>query len=227
MTVRNVTYLAFGGLVATLACTHSRLTHPAQAKDTLTAALAAAAPHTPHVWRDTPRHNDDHQTCGYIEIGKGDRDKRELRIDQNQLEVDRVIDVSVGGYPTNYGIVPQTHAYDSDPLDILVLGPRLDPGTVVCGTVLGVMHMEDQKGVDPKIVIAQPAPDGTPQYALTAAEQSRIGTWFDGYKKPEAHLGKWAKVTGWGDAKEAQEIIDATARYFDDGLRAAGSSAVP
>ena len=46
----------------------------------------------------------------------------------NARAIDRMMPVDVGGYPVNYGFVPQTISYDGDPFDVLVLGPPLAGG---------------------------------------------------------------------------------------------------
>ena len=51
----------------------------------------------------------------YIEIARGDRRKWELDTGANARAIDCVIPESVGGYPVNYGFVPQTVSYDGDP----------------------------------------------------------------------------------------------------------------
>ena len=67
----------------------------------------------------------------------------------------------------NYGFVPQTVSYDGDPFDILVLGPPIAGGSLVRGVIVGLMLMEDEKGLDSKVVVSVAEPDGTPKYPLT------------------------------------------------------------
>ncbi len=125
---------------------------PATATARLASSLDAARPHPSHVWRDTPPTNADGTMNAYIEIARGDRRKWEFDINANARAIDRMIPEDVGGYPVNYGFVPQTISYDGDPFDALVLGPPLAGGTMVRGVVVGLMHMEDEKGLDSKVV---------------------------------------------------------------------------
>ena len=81
--------------------------------------------------------------------------------------------VDVGGYPVNYGFVPQTISYDGDPFDALVLGPPLPGGRVVRGVIVGLMFMEDEKGLDSKVVLSLTGRDGQPFHELTATVQQR------------------------------------------------------
>ena len=68
----------------------------------------------------------------------------------------------------NYGFVPQTVSYDGDPFDILVLGPPLAGGSLVRGIIVGLMQMEDEKGLDSKVVVSVAGPDGKPKYRADA-----------------------------------------------------------
>ena len=56
-------------------------------------------------------------------------------------------------YPLNYGYVPHTIAGDGDPVDVLVVTPfPLQPGVVIRCRPVGVLKMEDDGGVDAKVV---------------------------------------------------------------------------
>lgn len=87
-----------------------------------------------------------------IEISKGSKCKYELDKRTGLLMLDRVLYSSVH-YPANYGFVPQTHAGDGDPLDVLVLMQEpVVPLTIVRARAIGGFFMRDDKGVDDKIV---------------------------------------------------------------------------
>ena len=119
---------------------------------------------------------------GYVEIARGDRRKWEFDMGANRRAVDRTMPEDLGGYPVNYGFVPQTVSYDGDPFDVLVLGPADRRRHDRPGVIVGVMRMEDEKGLDSKVVISRVGPDGRPLHALTAGEQQRIGDYFKRYK---------------------------------------------
>lgn len=59
--------------------------------------------------------------------------------------------------PYNYGCVPELGSGDGDPLDVVVLGPRLPRGARVRVPVVGVMGFMDAGCADPK-VICSPRP---------------------------------------------------------------------
>ncbi len=60
-------------------------------------------------------------------------------------------------YPANYGGLPQTllrkeDGGDGDPLDVIVLGPRLERGRIIPVKVIGIMKMIEAGERDEKIV---------------------------------------------------------------------------
>jgi inorganic pyrophosphatase len=184
---------------------------PEDATKALAASLEAARAHAKHIWRDTAPQSD-HHVNAYIEIPRGERRKFEFNMRTNARAVDRVMPAEVGGYPVNYGFVPQTVSYDGDPFDALVLGPALPGGQVVQGLIVGLMMMEDEKGADSKVVLSPVRADGRPRYQLTAAEQERIAAYFRRYKRHEP--GKFSRVPGWSSAEDGQAHITMTHTFF-------------
>lgn len=185
---------------------------PAAAGEQLAQSLQAAVGHTMHVWRDTVPFNEDGTVNAYIEISRGDRRKWEFDMRANTRAIDRMMPEDVGGYPVNYGFVPQTVSYDGDPFDALVLGPPLPGGAVVRGVIVALMFMEDEKGLDSKVVLSVPDRDGRPQLALTAADQQRIGDYFKRYKLHEP--GAFSRVPGWGSIAQGLAHIKTTHTFF-------------
>lgn len=68
----------------------------------------------------------------------------------------RVEYVSPFPSPFNYGCLPDSLAPDGDPLDALVLGPRLDVGTDHDVDVHAVVRFLDAGAVDDKLVCGPP-----------------------------------------------------------------------
>jgi len=186
----------------------------------LARSLEMADAHAGHAWRDTPPLNDDGTVNAYVEIPRGDRRKWEFDMRTNARLVDRVMPVDVGGYPVNYGFVPQTVSYDGDPFDVLVLGPPLPGGAVVRGVVVGVMFMEDEKGLDSKVVLSTVDRSGHPTHQLTAEDQERIGGYFRRYKRYEP--GKFSTVPGWGSADQGRSYVTTTHAFFEQCRHSAG-----
>lgn len=189
-------------------------TLPPGATAQLSQSLARSKPIKHHVWRDTPPSNPDGTINAYIEIPRGERRKFEFDMRRNARFIDRVMPRSLGGYPVNYGFVPQTVSYDGDPFDVLVLGPAITGGTLVRGVIVGLMHMEDEKGVDSKVVLSRLGTNGRPLHALDANETRTIGGYFDRYKRHEP--GKFSRVPGWDSVETGRAYVETTHRFFTD-----------
>jgi inorganic pyrophosphatase len=199
-------------------------TLPRQSVLQLGTSLAAAADHSKHLWRDiSPLDQATGHLTGFIEIPRGERRKFEFDMTANGLRLDRVLPQSIGGYPVNYGFVPQTISYDGDPFDVLVLGPALPAGSEASGTIIGLMHMEDEKGLDSKVVISPVDVNGRARFQLTAAERNRIARFFRGYKRHEP--GKFSRVPGWGSAADGLAFVRTTHAFFRQ-CRAASADCV-
>jgi len=194
---------------------------PASATSALEASLQLSSARRPHVWRDTPPINDDQTVNAYIEIARGDRRKWEFDMRTNARTIDRTIPADIGGYPVNYGFVPQTISYDGDPFDALVLGPDLPAGRLVRGIIVGVMFMEDEKGLDTKVVLSRTDGDGRPLHAVTADVQQTIGDYFNRYKRNQP--GLFSRVPGWGSAAEGLAWVTKTHAFFQHCRNRAGA----
>jgi len=154
-----------------------------------------------------------------IEIpAQGEPIKYEVDKDTGAMFVDRFMSTAMH-YPCNYGYVPHTLSDDGDPVDVLVITPiRLLTGVVVRCRPVGMLKMEDEAGVDAK-VLAVPVDKLTNLYRdiesprdLPESILNQISHFFEHYKDLEA--GKWVKVQGWVGAEEAkQEILDGVKRY--------------
>ncbi len=147
-----------------------------------------------------------------IEISaQGDPIKFEVDKDSGAVFVDRFMGSSMR-YPMNYGFVPHTIAGDGDPVDVLVVTPfPLAPGVVIRCRPIGVLKMEDDGGVDAKVV-AVPVSKLTPLYDkvqtiddLPELLVKQTAHFFEHYKDLEP--GKWVKIRGWGTIDEAREEI--------------------
>ncbi len=147
----------------------------------------------------------------FIEIPTGSGIKYEYDKENDVMKVDRVLFTSMV-YPFSYGFVPGTKEEDDDPIDVLVLNnvPLL-PGSYIEVRPVGMINMEDEKGVDKKI-IAVPKDKVDPTYSgikepedIPEATRKRIIHFFEHYKELEPE--KWVKISGWSSAQEAKERI--------------------
>ncbi len=143
-----------------------------------------------------------------IEIPKGSRNKYEYDFELKKIRYDRMIFSSMM-YPADYGFVPETLALDGDPLDVLVLVTEPTfPGCVMEVKPIGVFHMADEKGPDEK-VICVPVSDPIGNRVNDLSELNphlikEIEHFFKVYKDLEK---KKVDVGGWGDVREAREIV--------------------
>ncbi len=144
--------------------------------------------------------------------------KYEVDKDSGALFVDRFVATGMR-YPCNYGYIPNTLSEDGDPVDALVITPfPVLAGAVVRARPVGLLRMEDESGIDNK-VLAVPVTKLSRQYehikAYTDVDQiliAQIEHFFTQYKSLEP--GKWVKVTGWADIDAARnEITQGIARY--------------
>ena len=87
-----------------------------------------------------------------IEIPQGSGVKYEVDKYSGALVVDRFLFTPMA-YPAAYGFIPGTLADDGDPADALVLVPApVIPGAVVRARPIGMLLMEDENGLDEKII---------------------------------------------------------------------------
>ena len=162
-------------------------------------------------WKDIPAGDKPPELLNMvIEVVSGSRDKYEYNIKWETFFLDRIIPSSVV-FPVEYGFVPQTWFDDQDPLDIMALSYEpLEVGCIAKVRVIGALIIEDEEGVDAKIlsVLVNDARfEGYNDIADIHAHQLKeIQEFFETYKSLEPH--KWAKAKEWKNAKEAKEIVN-------------------
>jgi inorganic pyrophosphatase len=146
--------------------------------------------------------------------------KYEMDKDSGCLKVDRFMPTAMY-YPANYGFVPNTLSGDGDPTDILVITPvPIQPGALIRARAVGVLNMEDESGVDRK-VLALPIKKICTQLAhINTLEdvpeilRKSIVHFFEQYKALEP--GKWVKISGWEGVKAAQQEIEDSIRRYQE-----------
>ena len=161
-------------------------------------------------WKDIPAGDKAPELLNMvIEVVSGSRDKYEYAIEWEAFVLDRIIPSSVV-FPVEYGFVPQTWFDDEDPLDIMVLSyAPLTVGCIVKVRVIGALILEDEEGLDTKIlsVLVNDARfEGYREVSDVNKHQLiEIQEFFETYKRLEPH--KWVKVCAWKNAEEAREIV--------------------
>ncbi|QDV07091.1 Inorganic pyrophosphatase [Planctomycetes bacterium Poly30] len=179
--------------------------------------------------RDFPARRADGAVNVVVEIPAGTDAKWEITKPDGQLawEIEdgqpRV--VRYLGYPGNYGMVPGTLlpkelGGDGDPLDVLVLGPAVERGTVIGVRVIGVLELLDGGERDDKLVAVLP---GTPLGHLESLGQldsefpgvtSIVRTWFENYKGRGEDGQPRLVARGYADRARAEEILWASMEAF-------------
>ncbi|WP_114389941.1 inorganic diphosphatase [Notoacmeibacter marinus] len=137
--------------------------------------------------------------------------KYEMDKEAGALVVDRFLYTPMT-YPGNYGFVPHTLSDDGDPIDVMVLNTRpLVPGCIINVRPVGVLLMEDDGGVDEKVV-AVPNHQLTKRYDgvndfsdLPEITRQQVEHFFEHYKDLEP--GKWVKIGDWHGADFAKQKI--------------------
>ena len=145
-----------------------------------------------------------------VPIG-GEPIKYEMDKESGALVVDRFLYTSMR-YPGNYGFIPHTLSEDGDPCDVIVCNTRaIVPGAVISCRPVGVLMMEDEAGLDEKI-LAVPTPKLTRRYErvqnytdLPGITIEQVKHFFEHYKDLEPN--KWVKVVGFADAEKAKALI--------------------
>ena len=148
----------------------------------------------------------------YIEIPEGSRVKYELNEETGELEIDRLMPTTMG-YPVNYGLIEETLGEDGDALDALVfISQPIVPGSRLKCKIIGVLEMEDEEGIDNKIVCVPATTKIDPVCGawtsldnIDEARKNSIRHFFEHYKDLEK--GKFVKLKEWRGVETAAEIL--------------------
>lgn len=162
--------------------------------------------------------NPPHEINVLVEIPRGSSIKYELDKDSGVIMVDRFLHTAMN-FPFNYGFVPNTLAEDGDPSDVLVLSDQsIVPGAAIPVLPIGMLEMEDESGIDAKI-IAVPPEKIDPLYGtykdvtdLPEALKAKVKNFFENYKALEP--GKWVKVKDWKGKDVAISEIEKSIANF-------------
>ena len=151
-----------------------------------------------------------------VENVKGSSNKIEYDREHGVFKLDRVL-YSAVYWPFDYGFAPRTWHEDEDPLDVVVLTTHPTfPGCVVKVRPIALILMEDEKGVDDKVV-AVPVED--PRFSQIRSHEDlpehvrrEIQEFFETYKRLEP--GKWVRFKEWRGVKEALKTVEKAAKAY-------------
>lgn len=147
-----------------------------------------------------------------IEIPAGSSTKYEQDEESGRIYVDRFVPTAMY-YPENYGSIEGAQGKDGDLLDALLLTSQpILPGCWMKARVIGVLEMEDEEGIDHKIICV---PEKTKQDIVCGGWQDladvpqyrldKIKQFFEHYKDLEPE--KWVKINKFSDKAEAEKIL--------------------
>jgi len=147
-----------------------------------------------------------------IEISRGSNIKYEIDKESGALVLDRVLH-SAMFYPANYGFINKTLSADGDPTDIMILTDyALLEGSVTECRLVGVLIMEDESGIDEKL-LAVPTSKIDPSFDeiqdledIPKHTLAKIKNFFETYKMLEPN--KWVKVQGFENRESARKILE-------------------
>jgi len=149
----------------------------------------------------------------------GSKNKYEVDEESGELMLDRTL-YGPNYFPFEYGFIKDTKGEDGDPLDVVLMASNPTfPGCVVKAEVIGYLEMEDEGGIDHK-VIAIPTAKLDPRWAhiksvadLTEHQRAEVKDFFETYKRLEP--GKWVKLKEFKSKEEAEKLIEAAQKRFE------------
>ncbi|MCB9334760.1 MAG: inorganic diphosphatase [Flavobacteriales bacterium] len=170
--------------------------------------------------------NKDNSVNVVVEIPTGTVDKWEVGKNSGHMNWQQLEDgprrVKYLGYPGNYGMIPQTYlpkelGGDGDPLDVIVLGPAVERGSIVECKIIGVLELLDRGEQDDKLIAVM---KDTPFYEMENITELNehfkgameiITLWFANYKGP----GKM-EIQKVSEKERALEILDAAMKAYQE-----------
>lgn len=111
-----------------------------------------------------------------VEVPRGSFLKRELHGRA------RLAFVSPLPCPFNYGCVPDLPGADGDPVDVVILGPRLPLGARVERAVVARVRFVDQGRDDPKLVLSD--------HPLNAGDRAGLVAFFSFYARAKGLIAR-------------------------------------
>ncbi len=156
----------------------------------------------------------------FVEIPKNSKLKFEFDEELKAIKLDRVL-YGPNYFPFEYGFVKDTLGEDGDPLDCVLLAtfPTF-PGCIVKARAIGILEMEDEAGIDTKI-LAVPIEKIDPRFAeikdikdLPEHTKKEIKEFFETYKRLEP--GKWVKLKDFKGKEVAERMIEEAKKRFEN-----------
>ena len=156
----------------------------------------------------------------FIEIPKNSKVKFEFDEKLKAIKLDRVL-YGPNYFPFEYGFIKETLGEDGDPLDcVLISSESTFPGCLVEARPIGILEMEDEEGIDNKI-LAVPLEKIDPNFKeikdlsdLPSHLKIKIKEFFETYKRLEPE--KWVKLRDFKRREEAEKLIEEAKKKFNE-----------
>ena len=168
--------------------------------------------------------NDDGNVNALIEIPAGTIEKWEYNKSTKDIELELINNkpriISYLGYPANYGMIPETilpkeYGGDGDPLDVIVIGPPEQRGSLVKCKIIGVLYLIDNFEKDDKLIAISNKSGLWNINNIVDLDKNYSGIskileiWFTSYKK-----GGNIESKGYGDSINALRILQDSRNYY-------------
>ncbi len=168
--------------------------------------------------------NEDGSFNAVIEISQGDKKKYEVSKISGKLELDFMYgsprEIKYKPYPVNYGMIPNTvlplnRGGDGDPLDVLILGEKINKGEIVNFLPVGIIQMIDEGQRDDKIIgfkIEDKKNINLSENNIFLEKSKKIQeikSWFENYKG----IGI-IEVIDFKNANEAMDLITKANKFY-------------
>jgi inorganic pyrophosphatase len=144
----------------------------------------------------------------YIEIEKGSNQKFEYSKENRRLELDRVLKAPFV-YPYSYGFITDTLGKDGDELDALIVTDKVLANDKYYDVfIVGVLLMEDEQGMDEKLLCVLDEDYNTVKDISDIADdiKEKIRYFFTNYKNNTD--GRWSKVFGFQNKEFAIKLFE-------------------
>ena len=172
--------------------------------------------------------NDDETINVVVEIPAGDNQKWEVsKVDgtiRREFSNNSFRTIKYLPYVANYGFIPQTlesksNGGDGDPIDVILLGEKIDRGEVIKAKILGIMLMMDSGEIDNKVIAV---PLNSKIFIPSNLENlddlkknypgvlEILEIWFSNYKAPGQ-----VEIRGYDKKSKAVKIIEASKKPYE------------
>jgi len=156
----------------------------------------------------------------FVEIPKNSKLKFEFDEKLGGIKLDRALH-GPNYFPFEYGFVKETLGKDGDPLDVVLLSSQATfPGCLVTARPIGMLEMEDEAGIDDKI-LAVPLEKIDPRFGeikelsdLSSHQRAEIKEFFETYKRLEPN--KWVKLKDFKPRGDAEKLIEESQKRFKE-----------